>query len=142
MVRSIALALLSTVALACATTTDQTATPQASAASPDDHALCVQLMTRSRTCTAAFIPALVDARAAANVPPGIAAQVTADRDGVIAQAKQEWQQDSTDAAIDASCTQTPTLDADRQTALGCLAQADCSAFVSCAVPVFATQFSK
>ena len=144
MTRAIALVFtLSTVVVAAAgcevhdaAAAPATPHPVASPA-PDDHALCVQLMDRSRECTAAYIPALVDARAAANQPPGIAAQVEADRDGVIAQANQEWASDSTDAVIDASCRQLPALDADRDAAQGCLAQAECAGFVGCAMPIFA-----
>jgi hypothetical protein len=145
-VLAVAFVLSSTLALAatgCETpAAANPAKPMQAANAPDDHALCVQLMDKSRECTAAFIPALVDARAAADQPPGIAAQVKADRDGVIAQANQEWANDSTDAAIDASCSKLPPLDADRDTAKSCLAAADCAGFVSCAMPVFAKHLSK
>ena len=59
-----------------------------------DHDLCVAFITHARTCTDQYIPALVDARAAADMPAGIKAEVAKDRDGVIAQAKQEWATDS------------------------------------------------
>jgi len=148
--RVLALAVtLSTLALAAAgcESHDATATPAAPAApaasaTPDDHALCVQLMDQSRECTADYIPALVDARAAADVPAGIAARVKADREGVIAQANQEWANDSQDAAIDARCSALPPLDADRDAARGCLAKAACGEFVACALPLFAKHFAK
>ena len=68
--------------------------------------------------------------------------VKTDRDGVIAQANAEWANDSTDAAIDSSCNQLPSLGDDRDAAQGCLAQADCNGFVSCAMPIFAKHLSK
>src|SRR5512140_2550386 len=106
MLRSLALAFLALVPAAasgCAThdadAKPVAAAPKVAASSDDLHPTCVALMTRSRDCTDAFIPALVDARAAADQPPGIADQVKQDRDGVIAHAKAEWATDSTDQKI-------------------------------------------
>lgn len=104
-----------------------TAAPQ-TAAAPD---ACKALMTHARTCTDAFIPALVDARARHDAPAGIAQQVASDRAGVIAQAKQEWAGDSTDDAIAKTCANAAAVEAP-----DCSAAADCDAFVSCALPSF------
>nr|HEX4319101.1 hypothetical protein [Kofleriaceae bacterium] len=102
-------------------------TPQ-SAAAPD---ACTALMTHARTCTDAFIPALVDARARHDKPAGIAQQVAADRNGVIAAAMTEWQTDSTDDAIAKTCAKAAAVEAP-----DCSAAADCTAFVQCAMPAF------
>ncbi|HEU4614383.1 MAG TPA: hypothetical protein VFS15_19945, partial [Kofleriaceae bacterium] len=52
-------------------------TPADPAAAPaqagvDPKAVCIEAFTRSRECTDDFIPALVDARASVDQPPGIA----------------------------------------------------------------------
>ena len=103
-----------------------------------DHDLCVSVMTHARTCTEQFIPTLVDARAAADVPPGIKGEVANDRNGVIAQAKTEWASDGTDANIEKMCQQPmPDADARRDAAKACDAKADCHEFAECAVPLIA-----
>ena len=61
-----------------------TAKPAAAPSEAELHALCVEVMTRMRTCTDQYIPSLVDARARADKPAGIAAEVAKDRDAVIA----------------------------------------------------------
>ena len=71
----------------------------------------------TRTCTDQFIPALVDARAAADVPAGIKQAVASDRDGTIAQAKTEWATDSTDANFEKMCSQ-PMPEADAKARRG------------------------
>ena len=132
-----------TLGAACGTTSDAApATKTATAPAGDDHATCVQVFQKQRACTDQFIPALVDTRAKYDNPPGIAAQVKADRAGVIAQAKTEWATDSTDAAIDHTCG---TLAADHDmvaAAQRCLAQAPCDAFVTCITPVFEKHIRK
>jgi hypothetical protein len=140
MIRAIALAVaLSSLALVSTGCEAQSA-EAAPAATPhqaatDDHALCVQGMTRARECTDAYIPALVDARASLDHPAGIADAVKQDRDAVIKQALAEWANDSTDTAIDASCSKMPPLGDQRDAAQGCLAEADCTAFVRCIMPI-------
>jgi hypothetical protein len=117
--------------------------PAPAQAGVDPKAVCIQAFTRSRECTDDFIPALVDARASADQPPGIADAVKKDRDGVIAEAKQEWANDSKDEAIAANCEKIAAgkeeLAAEAQ---ACLAKTDCKEFVACAMPVFAKQFGK
>ena len=149
MFRAISLAIgLSAIALSAAAgcetssaeaapaTTPTNATPHQATNGPDDHAMCVQGLTKARECTAQYIPALVDARASIDHPAGIADAVKQDRDGVIKQAMGEWANDSTDASIETACNQMPPfVGADRDAAQGCLAQADCSAFVSCVMPI-------
>ena len=117
------------------------------ASTGDAKAVCVDVFTRSRTCTDQYIPALVDARARYDKPAGAAAAVAADRDGVIAQAKTEWATDSQPAAIDASCTQMVgrLTDADRAevgTVQACLEIQDCTAYTACLMPYFENRFAK
>ena len=110
-----------------------------------DHDLCVAFITHARTCTDQYIPALVDARAAADVPAGIKDEVAKDRASVIAQAKQEWSTDSSDATIEQMCS-SPKLaqvatDEKRQKATTCNANTDCAAYTACAVPIFAENWA-
>jgi hypothetical protein len=112
----------------------------------DDKALCVQVFTRARACTDDYIPALVDSRAKLDTPAGIAAKVAADRAAVIAEAKQEWTQDSTDAAISGNCDQmvASLTDEDRamsDTARSCIAK-DCAGFTACITPLFEKHLHK
>lgn len=146
------LCLFSSLALAAATAAlsgcsshdaeAKPATAKAMSTGDDAHASCVAVQTRNRACTDAFIPALVDARAAADVPAGIAASVKQDRAAVIAQAKQEWTTDSTDAAIEQMCSRmAASLDdagrADAKAGAGCVAKAACDEFVACEMPLLA-----
>lgn len=143
MIRSLVLVLCTLSPLAGCASTDATAQPRAeSAPATAPAASCTEVMTRARTCSDAFVPALVDARARADKPPGIAAQVAAHRDDVIAQARIEWAHDSTDPGIAATCDRVAaTTDAaDQQSAHDCLAAADCTAFTACVIPVMAKHF--
>jgi hypothetical protein len=120
---------------------------QAQPASTDAKAGCVEVFTRNRTCTAQYIPALVDLRAKYDAPAGIAAEVAANRDAVIASAMEEWAVDSTDAAIDATCTKIVAgLTAAEITAVSgvqaCLANQDCGAYTTCVMPYFEKRFAK
>jgi hypothetical protein len=137
--------LVIALAAACGTTHDTapTAQPttklQAMSSTADDQALCVEGFQHARTCTDQYIPALVDARAKVDHPPGIAAEVAKDRDAVIAKAMQEWAKDSTDDAIAANCQQIVARGAmdpsTMDTAKGCMAQTDCAAFTACILPI-------
>jgi len=117
---------------------------QASAANAD-HDLCVAFITHARTCTDQYIPALVDARAAADIPAGIKAEVAKDRDGVIAQAKQEFAVDGDDAHIEQMCSSANiakvATDETRRQATECNANTDCAAYVTCALPVFTARWA-
>src|SRR3569833_1238074 len=114
---------------------------KASTPANPDHDLCVAIMTHSRTCTDQYIPALVDARAQAGHPAGIKEEVAKDRAGVIAQAKQEWANDSLDANIEKMCSQPkPNADAIRADATACQAKADCGEFSACIVPIITQPF--
>ncbi|MBA3451481.1 MAG: hypothetical protein H0T42_00125 [Deltaproteobacteria bacterium] len=108
------------------------------------QAACVEVMTRGRTCTNEFIPALVDIRAKYNNPEGIADAVKADRNKVISQALQEWSMDSKDDAIARQCERVAASapDADVETSKGCLTQAECGPFVACIMPVLEKHFVK
>ncbi|HEU0032244.1 MAG TPA: hypothetical protein VFQ53_16530 [Kofleriaceae bacterium] len=149
----IVLSLAAPLALAACGTTDAAPAPTAksqkasTATDAELQQLCVDTFTRNRACTDVYIPALVDARAKYDKPAGIAAEVKTNRDGVIAQAKQEWATDSTDEAIATVCTRmaqqfTDEDRADADTVRGCLAQTECTAFVSCTMPIFEKHFAK
>ena len=114
------LASLSLLAPACGPSNAAAPAPTAprtaqAGSTGDAKAVCVEVFSRNRTCTDQYIPALVDLRAKHDQPAGIAAEVAADRNGVIAQAKTEWATDSQPAAIDATCTRIAAglTDADR-----------------------------
>lgn len=131
------LLLFSTLA-ACASAdaTPTPVTPQKTESAKPDRDLCVAVLQHARTCTDQYIPVLVDARAAADHPTGIKGEVAKDRAGVIAQAKQEWATDSTDANIEAMCAGPMIHTAEqRDAATRCQATADCSAFSACLVPI-------
>jgi hypothetical protein len=116
----------------------ETAKP-ATASSPEElKALCVKMFTRSRECTSDFIPALVDARARHDVPPGIAEQVKTNRDAVIAEAMKEWENDSKDEAIQPMCEKIgadPAMAESADEVNGCMAKTSCPEFVACTMPL-------
>jgi hypothetical protein len=116
--------------------------PQAKAAGDDPHAVCVQAFQRQRECTDEFIPALVDARVRLNTPPGIAEKdAELGRDQLVSLALEEWEADSTDEAIEQTCTRMEgNMSPEQQQAAvdqvgECLAAEACSAFVDCLIPV-------
>ncbi len=135
--------VLATLPTGC-TSRDAKATPAHQASTTEDRALCVQVFTRARACTDDYIPALVDVRAKYDKPAGIAAEVKQDRAAVIAQARQEWADDSKDAAIAATCDRMISDITDEDRALGakCLAIADCAGFTSCVMPGFEKHIDK
>ncbi|MEZ4398648.1 MAG: hypothetical protein R3B06_01420 [Kofleriaceae bacterium] len=109
-------------------------------APPGIAAGCETFLTRAKTCTSAYIPALVDLRIELDRPAGIAEFAATDgRDAVIAQAMTEWADDSQPAAITATCAQvSASLPADqvepmRVAAERCMAMTDCAAFSACAM---------
>jgi len=111
----------------------------------DAQTTCVEVMTKGRTCTSEFIPALVESRAKHDNPQGIAEAVQKDRNAVVSQALTEWATDSKDEAIARTCQQmvgqapdAGDVDAGR----ACLAQADCAAYVACIIPQFEKRFAK
>ena len=117
--------------------------PLVKSSGDDPYDLCVATFERQRACTDAYIPALVDARVRADVPPGIAAaDRERGRDALVAAAREEWKTDSTDDGIAATCkkvaSDAPPALADE--AKACLAQDDCSAFSTCAVDLAASRW--
>jgi hypothetical protein len=153
MSRSLLLAPLLALLIPACSASEAAAPPPSSPAKAqpanagNGKAVCVELFTRNRTCTAQYIPALVDLRAKYDVPAGITAEVAANRDAVIAIANEEWAVDSTDAAIDATCTKiTANLTAADQAEFApiqaCLANQDCGAYTTCVMPYFEKRFTK
>jgi hypothetical protein len=147
MMRTLA-ALALVLAAACGGSKSEPAKPaEPTAAAPagDVKAVCVKTFTRARECSSDFIPALVDARARHDVPPGIAAKVKENRDAVIAEGMKEWEADSTDESIGATCDKIsgdPSMGSDSAEFEGCLAKTSCPEFVACAIPVQEKHFSK
>jgi hypothetical protein len=144
--RSVSVAVL--VALnACGGSKSEPAKPEpaAAASAGDVKAVCIKTFTRARECSSDFIPALVDARARHDVPPGIAAKVKENRDAVIAEGMKEWEADSTDDAIAGTCDKIsadPSMGTDSAQFEGCLAKTSCPEFVACAIPVQEKHFAK
>ena len=119
----------------------QTTKTSTSSLASEAQQLCVETMTKNRTCTDDYIPSLVDTRAKLDKPPGIAEEVKADRAGVIAKAKAEWAEDSKDENIARHCqamtehmtdAAKPMMDQLR----ACLAKDACGDYVPCVQPVF------
>src|ERR1700690_127059 len=145
MLRDLALVLLLTNAVAgCASQHAQDTPAQkpgaASTASPAEP--CTDVFVRARACTDQYIPMLVDLRAKLDHPAGIADSVKADRNGVIAQAKAEWANDSTDASIAQTCARNAAMPGDAEAAASCLAKTDCGEFTACIAPLFEKHLAK
>jgi hypothetical protein len=141
----LALVLAPLVATACASSEAAPASGAKTASSTyttgDYQALCVETMTRNRTCSDEYIPALVDSRARINQPPGIADEVKKDRNAVIEAARKEWAEDSTDANLARHCQQMTehmddSMHATADGAKACLAEQSCTAYVACVTPIF------
>lgn len=148
MLRTVA-ALAVAFAAACGGSKSEPVKPEPTATAPasggDVKAVCVKTFTRARECTSDFIPALVDARARHDVPPGIADKVKENRDAVIAEGMKEWESDSTDESIAATCDKIsadPSAGTDSPEFEGCLAKTSCPEFVACAIPVQEKHFAK
>lgn len=126
--------LLRTLSLLALVASSACSTSEAKPSHGDDHQACIDVSVRSRTCTDPFVAGLVDTRAKHDIPAGIAASVRSDRAGVIAQAKREWANDSTDAAIESTCKgpDAAHIAATRD----CLQRPDCAGFVACVLPSF------
>jgi hypothetical protein len=146
MIRSIALALALGSLAGCNShdaKAQPTAKPVAAEATPGTKTTCVQVFTKARECTSEYIPALVDARARHDTPPGITEAVKKDRAAVIAEAMKEWESDSTDPSIAATCDKIGgEVESEAATAKSCLASADCAGFTTCVMPLFEKRFAK
>ena len=144
---ALALALAPLGLAACASADAQPKQPttaQQTSTVDDPKAVCVATMTRARECTDDYIPALVDARAQADVPPGIADAVKKDRNAVIAEAKTEWATDSKDENIAGMCEKMASQTTPDELAMAkdCNAKADCKEYTSCVMPLFSKHFRK
>lgn len=151
-VRSFSIALALSITAACGaseppasstqTNSQDVRAPEVKSSSEthEGYDTCVAAFRRQRECTDVFIPALVDARVRHDNPAGIAAKdKELGRDALVAGAREEWASDSTDEAIDATCTKltgngagTPEL---IQKAEACLAKSSCDEFSACAVEI-------
>jgi hypothetical protein len=124
------------LALGAALTREALASPKAD---PTLKMRCATVFERERACTDTFIPALVDARVALDLPAGIAARAKSEgRDALIAAARDEWAKDSQDTAIATTCDRVAgsARGADFAAAgEACAKQSDCGGFVACVIPV-------
>jgi hypothetical protein len=111
------------------------------------QALCVQSFQKQRECSETFLPALVDARVRFDKPAGIAEMDRKEgREALVAVAREEWKNDSTDEAIAETCTgmvahggAKPEMVSAMQT---CLAAGSCGDFVPCQVKIIEAHLSR
>ena len=154
-VRQLSLALTLSITFACGASEPKPAPAAQDVPTPDvkpsaekyeGYDTCVEVFRRQRECTDTFIPALVDARVRSDKPAGIAAKdKEVGRDALVAGAMDEWKTDSTDQAIDQTCT---NITNDEQAgapelverAKACLEENDCSAFSACAVDIVSSRW--
>ena len=125
---------------ACGTASEAAPAPapaKPAATSGDFQSACMAVMQRNRTCTDDFIPALVDARARKDMPPGIADAVAKDRPAVIARAKEEWVNDSKDENFARQCQTLGEHATPEMVAAGeaCMAKDTCGEYVPCILAV-------
>jgi len=111
----------------------------AAAATDDPVQTCEALFEREAACTDAFIPMLVDLRIRHDLPAGIGAagRALGGRAQLIAQAKQEWRDDSQPAARARTCARiAPGQPAESVAAVRtCLARSSCEELVACVSPL-------
>lgn len=140
------IAIVSVLALALAACAGAEADPKTSASPAsttppaDAVAGCETFLGRARTCTAEYIPALVDLRVELDKPSGIAEAAQTDgRDSLIARAHEEWAVDSQPDALHATCSgvaqkiPADQLQAMQTEAERCMAMSACADFVACAI---------
>ena len=155
LVRTFALALSLTLGAACGASEPPAAgSTQSNAqevpapevkgsAESDAHQTCVAVVRRQRECTDAFIPALVDARVRADMPPGIAQKdKEVGRDALVAMALEEWASDSTDQAIDATCDKAADHPELIEKSQACMNQSACDAFSACTVEILSSLWNQ
>jgi hypothetical protein len=115
--------------------------------SPRD--VCVASFERQRECGDVFLPALVARRVELDTPAGIAAKDQAEgREALLTLARAEFAEDSTDAAIGATCDSlAQKIPVEQQGAMTeaakqCLAAADCQAFTDCQIAFISSQWNQ
>ncbi len=151
-VRPFSIAVALTVTAACGASEPPAAgTPNAhevpapvvksSVEAPDGQEVCVAAMRRQRECTDVFIPALVDARVRADRPAGIAAKdQEMGRAALVAGAREEWANDSTDEAIEETCNKAAGHPEMVEKAEACLAESACDAFSACTIDIISSSW--
>ena len=101
------------------------------------RATCGAVMRRTRACEDVWLPGLFALRVRLDLPQGIAAKLKAvGQEAMLAQARQEFAADWSEAAIEKNCSDLLTKPAaDQQRILAeaseCLAKPDCQSFASC-----------
>src|SRR6185503_8880634 len=118
-----------------------TPTETATVTPEEAHAGCMEMFTRQRECTDAFIPALVGWRVELDVPAGVAEQDrTLGRDALVAKAMEEWAASNSDEQLAELCTNLigsiPPDQLPSMVAVGraCNASETCEAFTTCLEP--------
>ena len=152
-VRLFSIALALTVTAACGASEPPAAGTQpnahevpapvvkSSVEAPDGQEVCAAAMRRQRECTDVFIPALVDARVRADQPAGIAAKdQEMGRAALVAGAREEWTDDSTDDAIEATCSKAAGHPDMVEKAEACLAESACDAFSACTIDIISSSW--
>jgi hypothetical protein len=136
------------------TTTEETTTEGSETARREPTAdearirdTCVRMMTHERECSPQFVEAIVSLRARLDHPAGFHDRDVADHAGLVAEATAEWQNDSTDPRIGATCTHFSELPADQTTHFmtienECIPLADCAAFVQCDMRFVEERFTR
>lgn len=97
---------------------------------------CIRMMHHERECSTEFVEGLVSLRARLDHPAGIHDRDTADHAGLVAEARTEWDHDSTDERIGATCTHFSELPAEQTAHFmaieeQCIPMTECGAFVQC-----------
>lgn len=118
--------------------------PPAAAKAP--IAVCTESFVKQRACTDTYIPALVDARVALDVPPGIRARGQGPgRAALVAAALEEWKEDSTDGAIAKTCqammAQKNAEEPVVTSLSSCLGHQRCADFVPCEIQVISRELA-
>ena len=101
--------------------------------------VCMAVSAKEAECSDDFVPALVDVRIKLDLPAGIAAAAAAPggKDQLLAQAKQEWAKDSSEAGRTEMCNKmAPQVPAEiAKAAAACDLKAACKDYVACIIPV-------
>ena len=106
------------------------------------------MMDRSLACADPFLDMLIDLRAKHDLPPNIAAKMTADKPTLMEMAKKKLAVDAVDPKRTATCQQVvKTMPADKVESMvadmqACLAKEGCGGFVSCMRPLQDKRFAE
>jgi hypothetical protein len=123
--------------VACASSSSGPAAPPPA----DPTRTCEDVLRKMRTCSAEFIPALVDLRIQYDRPPGIKSLAEQNgRDALVEGARKEWETDSSDENIVKLCVKmkdesSPEMQELVEAGKKCLEHQACDAAVACVIPL-------